>query len=369
MFEKFGGVETESSSAPSIPSGTEESMIPAILDDPRLAIKPEVPTGGSECAAEDKERGNDPDGNFGKPFNLKNDVRDFLTSTDLKSLVKEKMNDDELRAQLDIRIDNFIRKKRKTHDRSSPESVFYEEKLAESMRDIIEMNMRDAKRIGRIKDYIRSNRDSAQGLKNIGDFWSQFKTIFYDERYKRNKQCRYCSPTILKSGILGELAAEDLLRGVEDYFQDEENKDERDDDIDFADIQIEVSDASPQEDVLQQTDLRLLLRYRGEEYSLPVQVKCKYIESMNSFEGDFITENACIFSQNGTTEFGPYGKEIRKFFKNNPGGGAFMVIPYGSDGYGFGEDGFASNKLRLLVYELLKKEIHAFLTNTLAREE
>jgi len=230
------------------------------------------------------------------------------------------------------------------------------------------MNLRDSRRIDRIRSFIVANRNNPEKIKA---FWSDFKTVFYDEKGARKRGCEYQTPTRIKWGILGELAAAELLKGEEDYLQDpefSEDDSQRFRDIDFSRIRISVEEATPEEDVLQQTDLKLHISYEDKEFILPVQVKCKYLESMDSEMGDFIAENACILSRHGIDFDAPYGEDINRFFSKYPKG-VFMVIPRGCDGYDIGEDGFPSNKLRLLINEQIKIEIYSLLRDNLSEED
>jgi hypothetical protein len=136
-------------------------------------------------------------------------VQDFLSQTDLTALVKEKMDDDELRHELDIRIQQYVDEKRMAQQALGYRASLEDPRWAEAMREVVEMNLRDARRIGRIKDYIRSNRNSAQGLKQINGFWSDFKETFYKEKnYVRlQPQNQYLEPIIVRDNlsILGKV--------------------------------------------------------------------------------------------------------------------------------------------------------------------
>lgn len=289
---------------------------------------------------------------------LRSNVLDFFSQTDLASLVKNKMDDDELRIQLDARLRQYI-----SHQASG-----INEKRAEAMRDLVEMNLRDSRRIDRIMSFIQANRSNPEKVKA---FWADFNSVFREESGARKWRCEYQSPNRIKWGILGELAAMELLKGAEDYFQDPEFS--ADDSlrfrgIDFSKISIDVENATPEEDVLQQTDLKIHISYEDKEFTLPVQVKCKYLENMDSEMGNFISENACILSRHGISREAPYGKDIERFFSKYPKG-VFMVIPRGCDGYDIAVDGFPTNKLRLLVCEQIKIEIYDLLRGNLSQDE
>ncbi len=355
MFEGIGKIGGNENPGVETGKAVSESMIPEMIDDPRRYIKAGVE---EETAPEMDEAFGSEDDLEKEAKRLRSNVLDFFSQTDLTSLVRNKMDDDELRSQLDARLDQFIGRQQGT----------ITEKRAEAMKDLVEMNLRDSRRLDRIKNFILANRGDAEKIKA---FWSDFDSVFRQERGARKWRCEYQTPTRIKWGVLGELAAAELLNNMEAYFHDPRYASDdrlRFRGIDFSKIRIRVENATPEEDVLQQTDLKLHISYEGKEFTLPVQVKCKYLESMDSEMGDFINENACILSRHGISREAPYGEDINRFFRKYPKG-VFMVIPRGCESYEIDENGFPSDKLCLLICEQMKIETYDLLRDNLSQDE
>lgn len=346
-FEAFSAINTEA-----VESDSHNFAENEIAEDPRACLK--------ENSYEDEE-------------NPVPEAGDFLNEIDLSDFIDRKLDDQETRNLLQAEIEKFTEQRRKLQQEMGYRADFGSELETEYFKKIIEMNRRDAQRIKEIVEYIKFNRASNEGSKKIKNFWKKFEDIFnektevrsngYEKKEnKRNKHCKYGTPARIKSGILGELAADELLGGLKDFFLDPKNIDEDFEGIDFSAIGIEVRDSTPEEDALLQTDLKLKISYMERAFDLPVQVKCKYLHN-NNFE--FAEKKICLFSRHGIDPQDPYeGKNIKRFFKKF-GKGAFLVLPYDNEKLKIDDYGFPSNRLKQMFYEKAAKEIYLFLKNNL----
>jgi|GEM_PF-3806626 hypothetical protein len=379
MFENFGLNSSENKGGRDIrKTGSEGSLIPEILEDPRLDLDdiPEEP---------DFERINLEETNMVlEQKNMpsqENNIMDLNDFSRLTAFIKNKFDDDEERMLLKRKTEDLRENIRKTQRDSGFRNQAEYETNRELQETIIEINKRDAQRINAIIEYIRHNRTSTEGLKNINTFWKNFKDIFYEEKYERNRRsrsekqksgregCRYDSPEKIKNGILGEIAARDLLEGLEDYFTDPENNEPGYEGIDFSRIKISAENSTIEEDVLEQTDLKLHISYKDMDFALPVQVKCAFLENSDSYKAKFMEDAPFILSRHNIGTYEPYGEEIRKFYKKyGDWGGAFMLIMHGCDKREIGNDGFPSHEMRLRFYEATKREIYDFLIYQLSQK-
>ncbi|MDD3007058.1 MAG: hypothetical protein PHX30_05795 [Candidatus Pacebacteria bacterium] len=241
----------------------------------------------------------------------------------------------------------------------------------------IEANKRDAERIDHIREYIEQNSNSDEGKMNIDAFWKNFKEIFYEEKdshrsSKRDRwgdEYRYGSPEMIKGGILGEMAAEKLLQGLNVYFANPENMGPGFEHIDFSQIKISVKKSTVDEDVLEQTDLKLGISYKGLGLSLPVQVKCVFMQDPDSPEARSIMNRPIIFDQHNTREYEPNGKAINRFYKKyGKWGGAFITILRGCDNREINNYGVPSKNICLPFYEAAKWDIYDFLMEKIKQQ-
>jgi hypothetical protein len=190
-------------------------------------------------------------------------------------------------------------------------------------------------------------------------------------REQKGNYCVYSDSRSIESGVLGELAGKELLQGIEDFLSDPENSpaEERIQEIDPLQLKITVEDATVEEDIFEQTDLRLHIEYDGLAFDLPVQIKCKQLYYAEEEDMDFMRYNLCHFGR-PEPELTDTRKEymsrilaqMDKFYDKHAEG-IFMVIPRGCGGMEIGRDGFTNNELKLFAYPLIQKEICRFLQN------
>lgn len=376
MFENFGISSPENKGKVIPEDGTEieKSKIPEFLDDPRLGLDgiPEGP---------DLERDD-----FENPDDLSDEKEDIAAETvpainfnnrkELEKFIHEKFNDEEDRATEKINRERLENDTRLMQIKAGHRLQEGYELNRIHKEKILEINKRDAQRIKDIVAYIRNNRTSTGGIKNINVFWNNFKDIFDEEIKTRTGKngprrqerrlwgCKYHSAERIQDGILGEIAARDLLEGLEDYFSDPENEERGYERIDFTKIRISVEDTTMEEDVIDRTDLKLNIVYEDMEFVLPVQVKCSYIKESqaDSSGAKFMEDMPFILARHGIGTYEPYGEDIGEFFrKHKDWGGLFMPVMHGCKGRKIGNDGFPNQEIRLPFNEAAKREIYDFL--------
>lgn len=219
----------------------------------------------------------------------------------------------------------------------------------------IRKNIEDSVWMGEVKDFLKRNRGNAA---IIDSFWKEFDQIVRKKEKKKDARIIYSSPEMIKNGILGELSAERLFAGLEDYLSSK--KDEPGFDADsIGNFFIEQS--TPQEDVMQQIDMFINFTYKGEALRLPVQVKSPYVREYDAQGRIFYEENVCSFYHPAKIEQGnDLDEKRRKFYKYNKFG-IFVMLPHGYGTMEITNDGTPSRSLEHLFYEKFAKELPAFL--------
>lgn len=386
MFETFDGtkkeeveVKTGIKKTEGNPAETgEESYIPEILDDPRL-YAPEKPI---EENLNPEYQDSLVNGDNSGIERENPEGWDFNKLSHVTALIKEKFADEETRTDENNKIKALRYDTRRMQEiEGFREQGDSNEQALKIKKEIIQANKRDSERIGHIIEYIKQSRTSTEGVSNINAFWANFKTIFYEEAYNRTRRNktgkqdrwkeghRYSSPEMIKNGILGEMAAGDLLRGLNVYFTDPENEEPGFENIDFSQVKIRVEESTVEEDVLERTDLKLKISYKGMEFVLPVQVKCAYMQNSDSQKARFLKNTPFILDRHNIETDEPYGDEINKFYKRHgEWGGAFITILHGCDERKVGNDGFPNGEICLPFYEAAKWDIYDFLMKKIKQQ-
>jgi hypothetical protein len=411
MFEGLGGFESDTSAEKhkqEIPRTPGESMIPGMLDDPRLAIK--------------KNTNDDEDSGKATQFEIdvlrdrirrrENEGEEYPAPADIAARAEMSGKiDKKVHQRFISRVSKFISKNADNPNLDSeaaqkvvsglglkPDSPAYErlmreanlllgiktrdtrdrnrdiEKVRKSAQEerrgevmhknetrkakmkfgneIVARNEGDIRWIDEIKDYIRENKDDPD---NISNFWRGFDEICRSRKGREVTQFEFGDLQRTRNGILCELAAEDLFQGRQQFQKEKmlaESGHQSSEEIRFT-----TRKATPEEDAKLKTDFFVSFELDGETVELPVQVKSDYSEGHWNKDKEFSESNICsAFSPFKTKEGNQLDQQRFKFFKTNPLG-FFVILPHGYDKLKIAEDGMPSVEMQELFNKKLDEQL------------
>lgn len=291
-------------------------------------------------------------------------VTDYFKKERQVELVQGINDDEELRVLSKEKTQN-LRNKNAARNAYGRNKMVYEQQKLEQKKQV-EINRRDVERIEAIKEFIKTCRQTPHSKEILQAFWDEFHETFLEDVRQRSKKYRYKNPQSIKNGILGELAAEDILTDAKTSVNEASLAALAGDALalDWGKIKLSVKGATSMEDVLEQTDLKLQVEYEGKKFDFRVQVKCSFKGEPGATEG----ASACVFGEAGDALPEKFKKPFKKFQSRFSERGIFMVIEHGYGDFQIDVQGRPSQALKSLLSEQLMQRIYGFLVKRLRME-
>jgi hypothetical protein len=182
----------------------------------------------------------------------------------------------------------------------------------EKEKGILEMDLRNSEWMDKISKFIFKNRENPQVIES---FWKRFDEIFRSTTFVDAKQGQ-----VLKQGILTQMAAMDLVKGLEEEAKAATGKN----------ISISIEYSKPEEDVFDKVDFWVVVSCGGREKKVPCQVKSLDMKYVDKRKTKYLENNIVNFSYpltNKKLEFEhPNEYKLEEFFRKYPQQDAILVM-------------------------------------------
>jgi hypothetical protein len=181
----------------------------------------------------------------------------------------------------------------------------------QKINERLELYERSSGWMNRIEDDILSKRNNPEDIK---EFWKRFCAILDTEQVKMGTDMKY--------SILAQIAAKDLMLGIEGILKNKIGKGQK--------YKIKIIDATPEEDVLKSVDFWIELSAKAGTKKVPCQVKhlnveCNTKNKLRYLESNMVNCGYPVGNESLEYDY-PQERALFRFFDMHSEG-IFIILP------------------------------------------